>query len=85
MPKNRRWPLSTILWRQFCWDAGHTRVALHQSHRNWGVRGALEPVQVGHETIYLYSSSGNGHSFTKSSHHQTYQNYEQSRKKLGRK
>ena len=31
--------------------------------------------QVGHETMYL--SSGNKHLFTKSCHHQTYQNYEQ--------
>ena len=31
--------------------------------------------QVGHQT--LYSSSGNKHFFTKSCHHQTYQNYEQ--------
>ena len=31
--------------------------------------------QVGHETMYV--SSGNKHFFTKSCHHQTYQNYEQ--------
>ena len=31
--------------------------------------------QVGHETMYV--SSGNKHLFTKSCHHQTYQNYEQ--------
>ena len=31
--------------------------------------------QVGHET--MYASSGNKHFFTKSCHHQTYQNYEQ--------
>jgi len=31
--------------------------------------------QVGHET--MYASSGNKHSFTKSCHRQTYQNYEQ--------
>ena len=37
--------------------------------------------QVGRET--MYSSSGNKHFFTKSCHHQTYQNYEQSRQKLG--
>ena len=37
--------------------------------------------QDGHETIY--ASSENKHFFTKSSHHQTYQNYEQSRQKLG--
>jgi hypothetical protein len=37
--------------------------------------------QVGHET--MYTSSGNKHFFTKSCHHQTYQNYEQSRQKLG--
>ena len=30
---------------------------------------------VGHET--MYASSGNKHFFTKSYHHQTYQNYEQ--------
>ena len=32
--------------------------------------------QDGHETMYAFS--GNKHFFTKSSHHQTYQNYEQS-------
>jgi hypothetical protein len=37
--------------------------------------------QVGHET--MYASNGNKHFFTKSSHRQTYQNYEQSRQKLG--
>ena len=37
--------------------------------------------QVGHET--MYASSGNKHFFTKSCHHQTYQNYEQRRQKLG--
>ena len=37
--------------------------------------------QVGHET--MYSSSGNKHVFIKSCHRQTYQNYEQSRQKLG--
>ena len=37
--------------------------------------------QVGHET--MYASSGNEHFFTKSCHCQTYQNYEQSRQKLG--
>ena len=39
--------------------------------------------QVGHEN--MYASSGNKHSqgFTKSCHRQTYQNYEQSREKLG--
>ena len=37
--------------------------------------------QVGHETVY--ASSGNNHFFTKSCHCQTYQNYEQSRQKLG--
>ena len=37
--------------------------------------------QVGHETAY--ASSGNKHFFTKFCHCQTYQNYEQSRKKLG--
>ena len=37
--------------------------------------------QVGHET--MDASSGNKHFFTKSCHHQTYQNYEQSRQKLG--
>ena len=37
--------------------------------------------QVGHET--MYASSGNKHFFTKSCHRQTYQNYEQSRQKLG--
>ena len=37
--------------------------------------------QVVHET--MYASSGNKHFFTKSSHRQTYQNYEQSRQKLG--
>ena len=37
--------------------------------------------QVGHET--MYASSGNKHFFTKSCHCQTYQNYEQSRQKLG--
>ena len=36
--------------------------------------------QVGHET--MYASSGNKHFFTKSCC-QTYQNYEQSRQKLG--
>ena len=37
--------------------------------------------QVGHET--MYASSGNKLFFTKSCHCQTYQNYEQSRQKLG--
>ena len=37
--------------------------------------------QVGHET--MFASSGNKHFFTKSCHCQTYQNYEQSRQKLG--
>ena len=37
--------------------------------------------QVGHET--MYAPSGNKHFFTKSCHRQTYQNYEQSRQKLG--
>ena len=37
--------------------------------------------QVGHES--MYASSGNKHFFTKSCHRQTYQNYEQSRQKLG--
>ena len=37
--------------------------------------------QVGHET--MYASSGNNHFFIKSCHRQTYQNYEQSRQKLG--
>ena len=37
--------------------------------------------QVGHET--MYASTGNKHFFTKSCHRQTYQNYEQSRQKLG--
>ena len=37
--------------------------------------------QVGHET--MHASSGNKHFFTKSCHRQTYQNYEQSRQKLG--
>ena len=31
----------------------------------------------------MYASSGNMHFFTKSCHRQTYQNYEQSRQKLG--
>ena len=38
--------------------------------------------QVGHET--MYASSGNKHFSTKSFHRQTYQNYEQSRQKLGK-
>ena len=37
--------------------------------------------QVGHET--MYASVGTKHFFTKSCHCQTYQNYEQSRQKLG--
>ena len=37
--------------------------------------------QFGHE--FMYASSGNKHFFTKSCHCQTYQNYEQSRQKLG--
>ena len=37
--------------------------------------------QVEHET--MYASSGNKYFFTKSCHCQTYQNYEQSRQKLG--
>ena len=37
--------------------------------------------QDGRET--MYASSGNKHFFTKSCHRQTYQNYEQSRQKLG--
>ena len=38
-------------------------------------------VQVGHQTTY--ASIGNRHFFTISCHHQAYQNYEQSRQKLG--
>ena len=37
--------------------------------------------QVGHQTMYAFM--GNKHFFTKQCHRQTYQNYEQSRKKLG--
>ena len=37
--------------------------------------------QVGHQTTYAYI--GNKQFFTKSCHRQTYQNYEQSRQKLG--
>ena len=37
--------------------------------------------QVGHETMYAFC--GNKHFFTKSCNCQTYQNYEQSRQKLG--
>ena len=37
--------------------------------------------RVGHET--MYAPSGNKHFFTKFCHHQTYQNYEQSKQKLG--
>ena len=37
--------------------------------------------QVEHET--MYASSGNKYFFTKSCHRHTYQNYEQSRQKLG--
>ena len=37
--------------------------------------------QVGHKT--MYASSRNKHFFTKSCHQQTFQNYEQSRQKLG--
>ena len=37
--------------------------------------------QVGHET--MYASSGNKHFFTKSCYRQAYQNYEESRQKLG--
>ena len=37
--------------------------------------------QVGHQT--MYASMRNKHFFTISCHHQTYQNYEQSRQKLG--
>ena len=37
--------------------------------------------QVGHET--MYASSGNKDFFTKTCHRKTYQNYEQSRQKLG--
>ena len=37
--------------------------------------------QVGHET--MYAPTRNKHFFTKSCHCQTYQNYEQSRQKLG--
>ena len=37
--------------------------------------------QVGHET--MYASSRNKQFFTRSCHRQTYQNYEQSRQKLG--
>ena len=37
--------------------------------------------QGGHEA--MYASSENKHFFTKSCHRQTYQNYEQSRQKLG--
>ena len=38
--------------------------------------------QVGHQTTYN-EYIGNKHFFTKSCHRQTYQNYEQSRQKLG--
>ena len=37
--------------------------------------------QVGHQTMYAFM--GNKHFFTKQCHCQTYQNYEQSRQKLG--
>ena len=37
-------------------------------------------VQVGHQTTYAYI--GNKHFFSKSFHHQTYQNYEQSPQRL---
>ena len=37
--------------------------------------------QVGYQTTY--ASMGNKHFFTKQCHRQTYQNYEQSRQKLG--
>ena len=37
--------------------------------------------QVGHQIMYVYI--GNKHFFTKSRYRQTYQNYEQSRQKLG--
>ena len=37
--------------------------------------------QVGHQTTY--ASMGNKHFITKKCHRQTYQNYEQSRQKLG--
>ena len=52
--------------------------------KSWMVSSRLRPRffdQVGHET--MYASSGNKHFFTKSCHRQTYQNYEQSRQKLG--
>ena len=50
----------------------------------WGREIRVRPRffdQVGHET--MYASSANKHFFTKSCHRQTYQNYEQSRQKLG--
>ena len=48
---------------------------------NWDQESPRFFDQVGHET--MYASSGNKHFLTKSCHRQTYQNYEQSRQKLG--
>ena len=51
---------------------------------HWAISNRYRPRffdQVGHET--MYASSRNKHFFTKSCHRQTYQNYEQSRQKLG--
>ena len=54
------------------------------ANSNYSILNRVRPRffdQVGHET--MYASSGNKHFFTKSCHPQTYQNYEQSRQKLG--
>ena len=53
-------------------------------HRHCALCSRVRPRffdQVEHET--MYASSGNKHFFTKPCHRQTYQNYEQSRQKLG--
>ena len=49
--------------------------------RLWNRYGLRFFVRVEHETTYAFS--GNKHFFAKQCHRQTYQNYEQSRQKLG--
>ena len=58
----------------------HARRTRHSQYSSSGVRPRFFD-QVGHET--MYASIANKHFFTKSCHHQTYQNYEQSQQKSG--
>ena len=58
----------------------HFLLTAFSRHREARVRPRFFD-QVGHKT--MFASGGNKHFFTKSCHRQTYQNYEQSRQKLG--